>query len=164
MGGLRRVSCLLFFFLAGACGRHEPALAATDGVLQLELGGGRHASLRATLTDAGIVVGAPVPLGDAGTGSPSANEVESSPVLPDVEPAITQETPPPAPPEPVSEDLVVTLAPNQTITFLAKKYLGNGNRFREILQANGWNEESVKGLKPGQVVRIPGAGRTSQRR
>lgn len=164
MGGSCRGSCLLFVFLAGACTRHEPALAATDGVLQLELGGGHHASLRATLTDAGVVVGARVPLGDAATVAPSANEVEPAPSVSNKDPGVTPETPPPVTPVPESEDLVVTLAANQTITFLAKKYLGNGNRFREILQANGWSEEDVKGLKPGQPVRIPGVPRASRPR
>jgi nucleoid-associated protein YgaU len=38
---------------------------------------------------------------------------------------------------------------------LAKKYLGDGNRFREILTANGWTERDARRLPAGQAVKVP---------
>ena len=64
--------------------------------------------------------------------------------------------PPPAVDEPAAPDwFLVTLGPKQTLIHLAKKHLGNGNRYREIMQVNGWDEDQVRRLPAGTQVKIP---------
>jgi nucleoid-associated protein YgaU len=52
----------------------------------------------------------------------------------------------------------VVLAEGQTLIHLARKHLGDGNRFRDILELNGWTEVESRRLKPGTKVKIPKAG------
>ncbi len=50
---------------------------------------------------------------------------------------------------------MVELSRGETLIHLAKKYLGDGNRFRDILTANGWTEQDARRLPAGQLVRVP---------
>lgn len=149
----------LFAGLLAACAQRAEA-AAGDGVLVLEVGGDG-ASLRAALRSAGVEPAAPAvvaALGDApGAGDGRLPEaVRSAPV-----PA------PRAPAPPPNEEpswFTVTLADGQTPIHLARKHLGDGNRFREILALNGWDENDARRLQPGQAVKIPRAAGASARR
>lgn len=58
-------------------------------------------------------------------------------------------------PRPSTDYFVVTLGPRQNLIQLAKKHLGNGNRFREIMALNGWSEADTRRLQAGQKVKIP---------
>jgi nucleoid-associated protein YgaU len=75
--------------------------------------------------------------------------------------------PPPAPrdePKPSPDYLVVTLGPRQNLIQLAKKHLGDGNRFRDIMTLNGWSEADTRRLQPGQKVKIPRVAATNSPR
>ncbi len=147
--------CLL---LAG-CSDSRAAAKPSDGVLVLEVGG-IDTSLRKSLTDAGIEVGAPqvlVPVAPAPA-------VEPPPPSPPGEGAAPPDGPAPPVPEPKGESapapanvdwFEVELAPKQTLTGLAKKHLGDGTRYPEILKLNGWTERDVLRLRPGAKVKIP---------
>ena len=66
-------------------------------------------------------------------------------------------------PEPAPSFVVVKLARGQTLIHLAKKHLGDGNRFRDILALNGWTEADARRLRENQDVKIPRATRTDER-
>jgi nucleoid-associated protein YgaU len=142
-------------WLGCGCSPSPVAARATDGTLQLEVGGG-HGSLRGSLQAAGIEVGPPRRL------RPVAPEPVTEPAESDQAPP--QPTPgphtPPAPvpveePKPTPDYFVVTLGPRQNLIQLAKKHLGNGNRFRDIMALNGWSEADTRRLQAGQKVKIP---------
>lgn len=129
----------------------DPAAAAPrSDELVLEVGGS-HPSLREALVAAGRAVspshdgqaGPPGPLGEVPPGP------EPDPV-PDPQPAPGPDLEP-AP----ADHIVVRLERGETLIHLAKKHLGNGNRFREILAANGWSEREARRLPEGQPVKIP---------
>jgi len=146
--------CLL---LAG-CSDSRAAAKPSDGVLVLEVGG-IDTSLRKSLTDAGIEVGAPqvlvpvVPVPEVESPPPPPGEGQApqgQPTAPVPEP---KGDPAPAPAN--ADWFEVELAPKQTLTGLAKKHLGDGTRYPEILKLNGWTERDVLRLRPGAKVKIP---------
>ncbi len=47
------------------------------------------------------------------------------------------------------------LGEGRTLVHLAKKYLGNGNRYQELLELNGWTLQQAKRLGATQLVKIP---------
>ena len=70
------------------------------------------------------------------------------------------QAPAPAP----AADQTYTVASGDSLSKIAKKHLGNANRWREIYDAN----KSVIGdnpdlIKPGQKLRIPGGGGSAPR-
>lgn len=145
--------CLL---LAG-CSDSRAAAKPSDGVLVLEVGG-IDTSLRKALTDAGIEVGAPQalmpvapePAPDAPTPQEGGGASQGEPAPPVPEPKEE-----PASPPANADWFEVELAPKQTLTGLAKKHLGDGTRYPEILKLNGWTERDVLRLRPGAKVKIP---------
>jgi nucleoid-associated protein YgaU len=162
------LGCVLLAVLVGvaACGG-DPAIAPTgDGALVLEVGGGQP-SLRQALERAGLPVPPRVDLATP-VAAPSAPEGEPVPAG-DASAARQQDgASPPAQPQPQPQQppasasdtthVVVTLAEGQTLIHLARKHLGDGNRFREILALNGWTESESRRLKPGTKVKVPKAG------
>jgi nucleoid-associated protein YgaU len=140
--------------LAGACGDSRAAATTGDGVLVLEVGG-EAASLQAALRQAGFTPAAAVPrdaTGVAPTDTGERGDASTPPVTP-------PPTLPPSPtPQPATTEpawFTVTLADGQTPIHLARKHLGDGNRFREILDLNGWSENDARRLRAGQEVKIP---------
>ena len=145
--------------LAGlaACSEGRAAARPSDGALVLELGG-VDSSLRRTLQAAGLELAAPEllrpqpPAEPEPADGPGADQRGAEPV-----PAGGVEPEPPAPPTPSADPdhVVVTLGPKQTLTHLAKKHLGDGTRYPEIMKLNGWTERDILRLQPGQKVKIP---------
>lgn len=150
-------------WFGSGCSPGPAAARVTDGTLLLEVGGG-HGSLRGSLQAAGIEVGPPQRLRSV----PPEPQVTPGPAEPilgaiggpdDAPPAMADglETPPPPRNElkPTVDYIVVTLGPRQNLIQLAKKHLGNGNRFHDIMALNGWSEADTRRLQPGQKVKIP---------
>jgi nucleoid-associated protein YgaU len=145
-----------------ACGGDAPLPSGGDGVMVLELGG-EQASLRGALAKAGLKVDPPIQLVVEPPAPPPVDETPPR----EPEPKPKQEPPrdgePSAPPDgaPKVDDApaftTVTLGEGQTLIHLARKHLGDGNRFREILTLNGWSEAESRRLKPGTKVKIPKA-------
>lgn len=131
---------------AAACGRGGGVAARAEDRLVLEVGGAQH-SLRAALLAAGVRI-EPVRSKD-----PEAAD-EAVPTSP--RHAGTVDEPPPEPAPPAWFE--VLLAEGQTPIHLARRHLGDGNRFREILALNGWSEDDARRLRPGQKVKIPAVG------
>lgn len=138
--------CLLLPIWSAACGRPTAAAPKADALV-LELGG-EQGSLRQALVAAGI---APAPHATAEDAAP--------PDEPDAAPEVgAQPEPVPIavePPAVTPDHIEVELGRGETLIHLAKKHLGNGNRFREILTANGWTEQDARRLPAGQRVKIP---------
>lgn len=161
---MRRVlpglACLLLGSLG--CTSSDGAPKLSDGVLVLEVGG-EHPSLRDALVAHGVTV-APArllrPEGSAPVsgGEESRSEAEPAPA-PEPEPRTGPVAPPP---EPAASFVVVKLARGQTLIHLAKKHLGDGNRFRDILALNGWTEADARRLRENQDVKIPRATRADE--
>ena len=163
-----RLPCVLGLcsvsWLVAACSDGHAAAHATAGKLVLELGGD-HASLRQSLQAAGITPAPPQHLrSDAPPVEPVVSPGGGEPTPPAAplpnEPAQPQPQPQPQPPTtrevPADEPFVyVTLGDGQTLIHLARKHLGDGNRFRDILAINGWTEADSRRLKAGQRVKIP---------
>lgn len=169
------MSLRLFVLLSGllaACGQPAPPRPGAN-TLVLEVGGA-HGSLRRSLVASGVAVEASHRLradpaveavgpasggGDPAPGAQPALRPEEPPqVSPQTPPPNPQDTPPaddPATPPPEPEHFVVRLQRGQTLIHLAKKHLGNGNRYREIMTCNGWNDADTRRLKEGQEVKIP---------
>ncbi|MFT3687996.1 peptidoglycan-binding protein LysM [Paenirhodobacter sp.] len=55
-----------------------------------------------------------------------------------------------------TEAVFHTVAKGDTLSAIAKKYLGNANRFNEIFEANKPMLTHPDKIYPGQVLRIPG--------
>jgi len=156
-----RIACLAVLVGLSGCG-HRAGAQARDGTLVLEVGGTRP-SLRKALQERGIVIdpaasgpAAPVPrAGDvpvlpvrrAGPDPASASAAGVDPA-PAPQPPHTQAPPPPT-------FRTVTLQKGETLTMLARRHLGDGNRYRELLQLNGWSSEQSKHLQVGTLVKIP---------
>lgn len=161
--GMRAFLLLLLMPLAGGgCSPGHAAARKGDGMLSLEVGGG-HASLRGSLEAAGVAVGPaqrlrePDPEPAAAAAPEPAGErppVAVDDLVPPSPSADDDAAPPPAP-RPSPDYFVVTLGPRQNLIQLAKKHLGNGNRFREIMELNGWSEADTRRLQPGRKVKIP---------
>jgi nucleoid-associated protein YgaU len=155
----------------GACSEGRAA-ATAESRLVLEVGG-QHASLRRTLIAGGVEVAPPQrlrteaesPDADAAGGEAAAPPPESPrAAAPDPTSAKGEPvppTPPPAPPASEESFFHVKLANGQTLIHLARKHLGDGNRFREILALNGWTEAQSRRLAEGQRVKIPREPRRS---
>jgi len=145
--------------LAGCNAKSAPTEMG-DGELVLELGTGNR-SLEASLRSAGVTLLPPQRIDDVKVEDPPApkpqeeeapkpqGEVGGGSGVPTKKPI--EQTPPPVDPG----YLEVTLQPNQTLIDLARKHLGSGAKFTEILKANGWNEADAKKLKAGRKVKIP---------
>lgn len=137
---------LLALASLAACGRPVPAPPGGD-TLVLELGGAQ-GSLRQALVAAGVAAPAAPP--GAPTVPPPADPAPRRDGGPEAVPAVA-----PAPPPAQPDHIVVELGRGETLIHLAKKYLGDGNRFREILAANGWTERDARRLPAGQAVKVP---------
>jgi len=149
--------------VVSACGKSASLPAGGDGTMVLELGGNQ-ASLRGALAKAGIQPAPPIPLLDE-PAPPLAPQPDDAAgrkptPAPDQQP-VPQPAPQPAPDDAPSKPsdepayTTVTLGQGQTLIHLARKHLGDGNRFREILELNGWSEAESRRLKPGTKVKIP---------
>ncbi|MFN9275185.1 MAG: LysM peptidoglycan-binding domain-containing protein [Planctomycetota bacterium] len=165
---IQRWSVLAVAALAAACGGEREPMPAGDGALVLEVGGGQP-SLRRALERAGFDVPPPVDLASPGAAQAPAPETDAR-TQPEAPPSVRRaegdEAPKPTPTPPRGAApaavepafTVVTLAEGQTLIHLARKHLGDGNRFREILALNGWSEAESRRLKPGTKVKVPKAG------
>ena len=139
-------------------------------VLSLEVGG-EHASLRGALVAMGRDVAPPERLrpveqqpasspGDALAGGP-ARGAEPEPLDPggarrpdpSARPAVEPLEPEPPPPA-VSEWVTVELPKDETLVHIARRHLGDGNRFLEIMKWNGLSEAAARRLRPGHPIRI----------
>lgn len=161
---------VLLLAAAAACAGCTDGNAARrggDGQLVLELGG-QHGSLRSALRAAGVEVGpiqrlrgaepdgaAPAPSPATAAPPPTDGESRGNGDASPTDGARTAPSPTPA--APADAFKTVTLAEGQTLIHLARKHLGDGNRFREILTANGWSEADSRRLRAGQKVKIPRA-------
>jgi hypothetical protein len=152
-----------FRWMLGACGFAVVAAACGDGAaprpeggaLVLEVGGD-HSSLREALRTQGVLPA------DPQRQEPGGAVTRDDERRDDDRRGQGAATEPPAPPTPApspspAEDafFVVELADGQTLVQLARKHLGNGNRFPEILELNGWTEADSRRLRAGQKVKIP---------
>jgi nucleoid-associated protein YgaU len=164
MSRMRYLAAGLLSVALGTTSCGQPVEARrSDGTLVLEVGGPQP-SLRAALLAAGVEVPPPIRLAMVdGAAAPAANaEAQSSPssaapsapAPPVAEPASA--TPKASTTEPAAY-FVVQLAPKQTLIHLAKRHLGDGNRFRELMELNGWSEADARRLQPGTAVKIPRA-------
>ncbi len=138
-----------FAAVLGACG-DSAAARRDEGALVLEVGG-EQTSLREALRAAGVRLPShgPDPAERRDDAEPRDDAAREGP-------APRGEAPPVSPPEPPPEPwFVVALAERQTLIHLARKHLGDGNRFREILALNGWSEADSRRLPVGQQVKIP---------
>jgi nucleoid-associated protein YgaU len=150
MGGFwqRWIVLVLVAGFTGCSAGNGTAGSAGDRLV-LEVGGSQH-SLRAALLAAGVRV--EPAKGEGGDGGERTGDARSEGLPEPVQP----DEPPPPPAAPAWFEVV--LADGQTPIHLARKHLGDGNRFREILALNGWSEDDARRLRPGQKVRIPAAG------
>lgn len=145
----------VLLLVATACSGSATAPPTAEGVLVLEVGGDA-SSLREALRALGEA-SEPAPAPDP-TSAPREVHAPGEEPRPNAEPA---DGPPPrnqpaaAPPAADAAWFTVALAEGQTPIHLARKHLGDGNRFREILQLNGWSESDARRLHTGQVVKIP---------
>ena len=152
----------------------EAKTSSVDGTLVLELGG-QHASLRESLRAAGIVLEVPAaggPVVDTERGDAPSPRTAADPVAPTPahdggaapeprEPQQAQQAPPEPPPPALTEPTftVVELRQNETLMLLARRHLGDGNRYREIMALNGWSDAQSRRLATGTKVKIPVARR-----
>ena len=168
-GGMRAVlaGVLLVVGLGSSCSKNAAAAVRSDGTLILQVGGGE-SSIRAALAAAGVTIGppqrlrspevepdpVPVPVPAPSHGDPSHENPAPRPNDGPVEPPKVDPVPPkPHVPQPTWK--TVKLRRGQTLIHLAKEHLGNGNRFRDILQLNGWTEAQARRLSEGQEVKVP---------
>jgi nucleoid-associated protein YgaU len=149
---------------AAACGRPTAASSASDGALLLEVGG-VNSSLREALAAAGIVTAPPHRLRPEPEPVPAPEPMSAPAAGGAAEAADPREvaSDPPVPPPAVAEHVEVRLAKGQTLIHLAKQHLGDGNRFREILDLNGWDEADARRLREGQVVKVPKVAKSTGR-
>lgn len=154
--------------LVGCRGEPEPVVAG-DGELVLEVGGD-HPSLRAALLARGL------PVAPARVLVPVAASPEVPPTQPSVEQAgtpvdsLVPVADPPRPPQgiapaepaepaaPEPEWTVVELPAGETLIHVARRHLGDGRRYLEVMQWNGWSEADARRLATGERIRL----RTSQ--
>lgn len=160
--------------LLGGCSQEALPATTPANVLVLEVGG-EQPSLRAALTALGRDVGpmhqlvpaaadagydgvgdrhsgdlAPYPF-EGGTGGggegpgPDRDGPQPYPVDPEPQP-----TPQPAP----SEWVTVPLPEGETLIHVARRHLGDGRRFHELMKWNGWTDDDARRLKSNQPVKI----------
>jgi len=153
---LRASLALALPCLAAACSDGHAAVVPSDGTLVLEIGGGAD-SLRGTLAKLGVVVDAPHLLRErpAAEPDPAPRPAEPMDDRRRQEPGVESAESPPPNPAASLDHFVVTLAPRETLTHLAKRHLGDGTRYPEIMRLNGWTERDVLRLRPGREVKIP---------
>jgi hypothetical protein len=153
-----------FFVVAWAfvaCGESQNRPRVGDGTLVLEVGGVQP-SLREALRSAGVEVATPAP----------AVATQDQPVVPQPrpQPQPTGEPPPSANPRPNVPPpdeppfFVVEMKAGDSLILLARRHLGDSNRFRELLTLNGWSEEDAPSLRAGTKVRIPGRAASNSAR
>ncbi len=140
-----------------ACGEPEPAPVSKD-LLVLELGG-QHEQLDVALRRAGAIASpqreSAEPVAQTMPSPAAEPQPEPAEPTPRAEPPATVDpTPAPVtpPPAPVTPPRTVELREGQTIYSLAGEHLGASNRWREILEFNGWTEADASRLRAGQVV------------
>lgn len=145
------------------CGREAAAPPVGDGVLVLEVGGA-NASLRASLLARGIGVEPPhslVPAVPSAAVDPDGAFGEPTAPVPAPEDAPRPAGSAPAaepPTAPIPERprfTTVELGKGETLIHLAKRHLGDGRRYAEILALNGWSDADARRLRAGQAVKIP---------
>ena len=68
--------------------------------------------------------------------------------------AAPQSTPAQAPPA-ASPTITYTVQPGDTLSAIAKKFLGNANEYTDIFNANRDQLTDPDKIKPGQVLKIP---------
>lgn len=151
-----------------ACSQEAVGAKTPDDVLVLEVGGD-HGSLRASLVALGREVAPardlmPSPLAGADLDrSPApAQELRSdgpigSESAPEPAPGSAPESAPEqvAPPEePQSEWVIVSLPAGETLTDVARRHLGDGRRFAELLEWNDWTELQARRLPVNQKIKI----------
>lgn len=140
------------------------AVAATPGdVLVLEVGG-EQPSLRAALVALGREVGPAYALAPRPVVDPNSHVASDVPPDSPLGPTIPQSPPPEVPgpgnpqpedqPEPESEWVTVPLPEGETLIHVARRYLGDGRRFGELLEWNGWSDGDARRLKRDQPVKI----------
>ena len=155
-GTMRRVLSVLSCVLLGSpgCTSSDGVPKPSDGVLVLEVGG-EQPSLREALVAHAVTVAparllrseVPAPVSKGGASAERDGSPHETPPEPRSKPVVS--------PEPAESFVVVKLARGQTLIHLAKKHLGDGNRFRDILALNGWTEADARRLRENQDVKIP---------
>lgn len=148
---------LIFGALASSCSESAAATVPSEGTLVLDLGG-QQESLRAGLAAAGIALGPPQRLRELPPDPPEPRPAADGAAGPDAAPAPAPQPEQQAPPVPEAEApqwKIVKLKRGQTLIHVAKEHLGNGNRFRDLLQLNGWTEADARRLPEGASVRVP---------
>ncbi len=138
-----------------SCSESAAATVPGDGTLILEVGG-QQGSLREALAAAGVTMAPAQRVRDLEVRQESvpvldgAGQDPKQPPEPVVDP---DQVPLPTPTEPQFK--TVSLKRGQTLIHLAKEHLGNGNRFRELLECNGWTETQARRLPEGAQVKVP---------
>jgi nucleoid-associated protein YgaU len=163
---LRTLAAVAVIGLVPACSPKPAKAASGDGELVLELGG-EHRSLAASLQARGVTLLPPRALADAPADpqadvppapSPSPDGPNGGPNAGPNAGNGRQQAADPVPAPSADQDYFeVVLQPRQTLIDLAKKHLGSGARFTEILKINGWTEANARRLKAGRKVKIPKA-------
>lgn len=159
MRGLLGWCCCGVLAALTACGQELADSGPSANRLVLEVGG-EHGSMRAALSAAGVVLAPPhvlrTPPRTLPADLPEVDPAGSDAASEQPEPPLPGSSPEPAP-EPIRaepEFRQVPLRRGQTLIHLAKEHLGNGNRFRDLLQWNGWTEQQARRLPEGTLVRI----------
>lgn len=103
----------------------------------------------------------PVPAGAAAAAEParpvtSAAQTGQAAAAPQ---AAAPAAPAPAPAQPAEDDAPVfhTVEKGDTLSAIARKYLGDANKYHQIFEANKPMLKDPDEIYPGQVLRIPGA-------
>ena len=142
-----------------ACAPRPAAAAGSEDTLVLELGVS-HASLRAALTAIGRQVEPPrlspptiSPVQGQRTGEgaerASGHEPDEEPEHETDDERIEDERAAAR-----SEWTTVPLPDGETLIHVAKRHLGDGRRFVDLLEWNGWSEQDARRLPTGQPIRI----------
>lgn len=145
-----------------SCSESAAATVPGDGTLILEVGG-EQTSLREALVAAGVTMAPAQRVRDLEVRQESAPAPDAADPAqqPPEEPVAGPEVVPPPAAEPQFK--TVLLKRGQTLIHLAKEHLGDGNRFRDLLECNGWTETDARRLAEGTKVRVP-VGKAAERR
>lgn len=134
--------------LGAGCGSNAPAPSKNALVLEL---GGDNRSLRAELAAAGVVI---VPLAPPQQEEPLRTEEPGSVTDGPPAPAPTP-VPQPEPAPPVVKDVPTTkLRDGETLVVIARRHLGDGRRWRDLMEWNGWTEAQLTKLPIGTTVKL----------